>query len=240
MQREYAYSVWAAVAVLIWAVLAQAQIVAIYDEAVGPPAHGVFAYVLGDFAAPGVVTATPDSLVFDVTPNPNTVPHGRGVVYSPRINFVASQHEWDIRLRVLAENNAAGFLLGYDDHDGLLESDPDVENWVFRFDLSPYSPADGWVTLRQGFGAPVAYVPLLPGPMLDMVQNPGLQNIFLFAEPTSAKRLHIELDYIRIRAVPEPQTCGLLLTGIAASTLVGGRRARRQRGEMPPIAERNG
>jgi hypothetical protein len=94
----------------------------------------------------------------------------------------------------------------YSDQD---EGVPIDEGWVFRFDVGSYTPADDWVVLRQGFHSPIV---VGTG---DGIQNPGLVLIGFVRETANAERLHIELDYLSIVPVPEPELLSLLLFGAA-------------------------
>jgi hypothetical protein len=82
------------------------------------------------------------------------------------------------------------------------------------FDLSMLMPADSWVVLRQDFGNPVT--PAQVGAP-DNVQNPGLGAILVSVNPFTPGRFNIELDYVKILAIPEPASWLLPATGTMAA-----------------------
>jgi hypothetical protein len=194
-----------AITAICFASSARAQAVVTFDE--NTPNRTVH----GDFAVPGAVTVTPESLVFDAVPLPSApeVLGATGASISPGIDFAPSKYQWEMRFRILSGNNAPAVAAAYTDRDGT-EFLPQFETYVFNFDISSLNPADGWVTRRQGFGAP-----LFVDQPADGVQNPGLRGIFFTNANIGTTRFHFELDYLRIVPVPEPHAL-LMLAGIAA------------------------
>lgn len=183
------------------------QAVATYDENSQHP------LLVGDYGQPGAAVTTPSSIVFDVTPQPPFESFGGAALafYVPVIDFSPSNYRLETRFRVLEGNTVPvmGGVLA--DNDG----PSSLENWIYSFDISRYSPADSWITLSRSLNQPDA-IPVNEG---DGVLNPGLSSLAVVAgwPGGPGARFHLELDYLRIVPVPEPGAIGLL--GMGAGTL---------------------
>jgi hypothetical protein len=187
----------------------RAQAIATLDE------NSTLVHVLAN-DQPGAVTVTPNSVVFDVVPGPIPELGLIGVTVSVppmEVDFMPSDYRWLMRLRVLEGNDVAYVAAHALDRD---INDPGLsEIWEYRFDISTLTPADGWVTLRQDFSAPV----LTLGPA-DGIFNPDLEAIAFVVNDQLKTRLHVELDYLQIVPVPEPGGMALWLLGLWASAAV--------------------
>jgi hypothetical protein len=203
--------------------------IAVFDEdfGAGMSPHGSSEFRLSDFDVPGAVTITPDSIVYDVTNGvtPEFIAGFHALFYIPMIDFDPAIAIWEVRLRVLPNHQASGLVLGYHDEDSPTFG-TSFEVWPFPFDLSSLTPADSWVVLRQSFADPGQ--PAQVGTP-DSVQNPNLGAVLVSVNPSTPGRFNIELDYVRILAVPEPASWILL----AAATMAAGRCKTRKTIERP-------
>lgn len=195
-----------------------------FDESIIPanPINGFGPFGFDDFGAAGAVTATPTSIIFDVTDTTGTngVFGGFGVdfvVDDGAGNFIpqdldASVAQWDVRLKLLPNNQATALRFTLLDQD----TPGNVDEHVYEFDLTSV-PNDGQfhtlskpltdVLFTQGaFG-------FSPG---DGAVNPGLRQIQIQTPFASTGQLNIELDFAQINtpAIPEPHTLSLLVLGL--------------------------
>jgi hypothetical protein len=179
-----------------------AQAIATYDENSSFPFHNA------DYGQPGAVTLTANSILFDVSPPPPRTAFAGGALalFIPPINFAPAGYQVEARFRILPGNTAPAM--------GAVLNDQDVqssETWLYNFPISGYTPADSWITLRQGLSQP--YLVTSTG---DGILNPDLEALGLVAGGDSPDlRFHLELDYVRIIPVPEPGSLGLMSLGAA-------------------------
>jgi hypothetical protein len=159
------------------------------------------------YDAPGAVTYTADGILFDVGPE---LAGGVSKILLPGIDFAPNDYQWVFRFRLLPGNNIQGIGLTYGDLDED-EFSFNVETYLFFFDTSAYSPADGWVTLRQNFSAP-----FLVSSETEGIQNPDLVAIGIAPANGTGDRFHVEFDYVSIVPIPEPASISLLLVCAAA------------------------
>jgi hypothetical protein len=117
------------------------------------------------------------------------------------------------RIKIIPDNTASGIRAVYSEYDDPMKTSG--EEHVFQFDLTGV-PSDGNfhelikplsdILFSQGVAL------LAPG---DGVQNPGLFRVMVqnvFGVPES---LNVEIDYLRIRSIPEPTTWALVALGAA-------------------------
>jgi hypothetical protein len=186
-----------------------AEAIAVFDES--SPNHGE----VGAFA--GGVTATAESLIFNVGANPDFggLTGASYTIMAPMVDFDPAAYQWEWRFRILPGNNVQHMAAGYSDYDESVFSE---ETRAFDFDISALTPADGWVTLRQSLATPY----FMSG-FGDGVPNPDLGAIAITAGNVNADRFHIEMDYLRIVPVPEPSCAMLCLIGSYGWLMVSAR-----------------
>jgi hypothetical protein len=193
-------------ATLLTQSVARSQPIATFDES-------STLFLLADFSTPGAVTATPDSIVFDVEPPADAFAGVAGTLFIPEVDFAPSDYQLEVRFRLLPDNNVPGFGVVYAERDdGFFVP----ESWVFQFDISALTPADDWTVVRQRFDNPV-----VTGTN-DGVQNPDLELLAIVIPNAPDPHLHLELDYLRIIPIPEPSCLALL--GLAAMLITSPRR----------------
>lgn len=177
----------------------RADAIAVFDE------HSPNRTEIGAFE--GAVSATSESLVFNVGANPdfNGLTGASYTIIWPMVDFDPAAYQWEWRFRILTGNNVQHMAAGYSDYDESVFSE---ETRAFDFDISALTPADGWVTLRQSLATPY----FMSG-FGDGVPNPDLGAIAITAGNVNADRFHIEMDYLRIVPVPEPSCAMLCLIG---------------------------
>lgn len=200
----------------------------VFDENSVPnndPVNGFGSFTFDDFAAPGAVTDGPTSLILDIQDSngSNGVFGGVGVDYvleSPAgsMNFVpqdfdASTHEWQLRVKLLSNNEATGINAAFIDDDGAGTAD----DHQYSFDLTSV-PDDGeFHVLTLPLDSPgftQGAFGFTPG---DGLANPGLRQIQVQGQFGSTGRLNVEVDYLQIvPSIPEPASAVLLCFALLA------------------------
>lgn len=191
----------------------------VFDENTLPtnPVNGFGAFTFDDFGAAGALTDGPDSIILDVVDSNASngvfggvgvdyvleTPHGSGD-FAPQ-NFDASGHRWEMRLRILDNNEATSIRTTLIDVDGPGTAD----EHVYQFDLSGV-PADGaFHLLTLPVDTPLFTQGAFGFSAGDGVVNPGFRQLQIQSEFGSTGRLNVEIDFVRI--VPEPNSAFLLL-----------------------------
>jgi hypothetical protein len=217
---------------------AAGAIVVTFDENTYPinPLNTLGAFTFSDFAAFGAVTDGPASLILDVqdVDGQNGVWGGVGVDYIvggvTTVDFDPATHQIDLAVKILANNQASAIRAGYIDDDAATTG---ADQYVFQFDLSGV-PVDGQFHVLSLPMSAYLFVqtafPFTPG---NGVQDPGLRQMTIESQFGSTGRLNVEVDYVTIRAVPEPALLGLL-AGAAALPLRHAARRRRNRSHPGP------
>jgi hypothetical protein len=199
--------------------IASAQLPIVFDENTYPtnPENTFGAFTFDDFSAAGAFTDGPTSLILDVTDSnaSNGVFGGVGVDYGtpPGTNnhdFDPALATWELSVKILPNNAATAIRTAYIDQDPGFPVP--AEEYVYEFDLTGV-PNDGQFH--------VLTKPVLGGELFhqdafnfdandDGINNPGLRQMQIQSVFDSTGRLNVEIDYVRIVAVPEPASLALL------------------------------
>lgn len=183
------------------------------------PVNGFGSFTFDDFSSAGAVTESAEGIVLDITDDngSNGVFGGLGVdfvVDDGMGNFVPqdfdpSTHTWELRVKLLPNNEATGVNSTFIDDDGAGSGD----EHQYNFDLTGV-PDDGQFHIVTAAvdspGFTQGAFGLSAG---DGLVNPGLRQIQVQSQFGSTGRLNIEIDFLRI--VPEPTSGALLLIGLA-------------------------
>jgi hypothetical protein len=191
------------------------MVIAEFSEQVVPtnPENGFGFFTFDDFAPPGAVTDGATSLILDVSDSTgsNGVFGGVGVDYLQR-DFDPDFAFWELRLKILENNEASAIRTTYRDNDG---GDPvGADEHVFEFDLSGV-PMDGeFHTLTLPLSNVLFTQRAFGFDANDTLQNPGLNQMQIQSPFDSTGRLHVEVDFARIvTTIPEPSSIALLAVG---------------------------
>lgn len=205
-----------------------ATIVAEFSEQTWPanPQNSFSAFAFADFAAAGAVVDGPNSLIFDIAVDGDSLNGlfgGAGVDFGPFVagmlqplDFDPLLSSWEMRVRKLPGNRASTVNALYRDSDPATSA----ENYVFNFDLAGV-PNDGEFHIITVAATNFAFVQTALGSP-DGVNNPGLNQIQIQSVFGAAERLNIEVDYLRILTVPEPASA--VAWGLGAMVLACRRR----------------
>ncbi len=225
----------ALLAVAAFGARVNAQLPVQFDENTYPvnPENTFGAFTHGEFATAGALIDGPTSLILNVTDSnlDGNSFGGVGVDFGPLVGGALVPHDfnpatsvWELRIRKLPLNTATAIRTTYIDLDNFLGTSGDEH--VFEFDLTGV-PIDGnFHTLLKPASAPLftqGAFGLIAG---NTVNDPGLKQIqvqSLFGTPDI---LNVEIDYVRIRAIPEPAT--LALFGLGGLAMMAFRRKRMQ------------
>lgn len=234
MRRKFLFVVAAvAVAAAMAGTAARAQLPVVFDENYYPtnPTNTFGAFTFDDFSGPGAFTDGPNSLILDVTDftGTNGIFGGVGVDYGTppgtnNVNFNAAIAQWQVRLKILANNAATAFRTTYIDQDPGFPVP--AEEYIYEWDLTGV-PNDGQFH--------VLTKPVLGGELFhqtafnfdgadDGINNPGLRQVQIQSVFGSTGRLNIEVDYVQIVAIPEPAAAALLALGAVGCVLSARRR----------------
>lgn len=227
---------WLAAATMAAAFIARAasaQLPVVFDENYYPtnPTNTFGAFTFDDFSGPGAFTDGPTSFILDVTDftGSNGIFGGVGVDYGTppgtnNINFDPAIAQWELRIKILPNNAATAIRTTYIDQDPGFPVP--AEEYVYEFDLTAV-PNDGQFH--------VLTKPVLNGELFhqnafnfdandDGINNPGLRQVQIQSVFGSTGRLNVEVDYVRIVAIPEPASLALL--GLAVPAVMLSRRRR--------------
>ena len=214
--------------------LASAQLPVVFDESTYPtnPENTFGAFTFDDFSGPGAFTDGPNSLILDVTDftGTNGIFGGLGVDYGTppgtnNRNFNAADARVELNIKILPNNAATAIRSTYIDQDPGFPVP--AEEYVYEFDLTAV-PVDGLFHLLTK--------PVLGGELFhqnafnfdaadDGINNPGLRQMQIQSVFGSTGRLNVEIDFLRIVAIPEPAT--VLTLALAAPALAVAVRRRR-------------
>jgi hypothetical protein len=214
---------------------ASGQLPVQFDENTYPtnPENTFGAFLHGDFSSAGAFTDGASSLILDIqdTVAGNGVFGGVGVDYGPFVGGALVPHdfnpataEWVVRLKILPNNAATALRTTYIDVDNFLQTSGDEH--VYEFDLTGV-PADGnFHDLVKPASMPLftqGAFNLIAG---NTINDPGLKQLQIQSVFDSTGRLNVEIDFVAIRAIPEPTTVSIF--GLACLGVVGlGRRWRK-------------
>jgi hypothetical protein len=208
--------------------MARAQLPIVFDEGTYPtnPENTFGAFTFDDFSAAGAFTDGASSLTLNVTDTnaSNGVFGGVGVDYGTppgtnNHNFDPALAQWEINIKVLPNNAATAFRTTYIDQDPGFPVP--AEEYVYEFDLTGV-PADGQFHLLT---KPVTS-PLFNQNAFnfdaadDGVNNPGLRQLQIQSVFGSTGRLNVEIDFVRIVAIPEPASLALVALAAGVMALV--------------------
>jgi hypothetical protein len=233
MKRKRAWLVVAG-AVALLSRLASAQLPVVFDENTYPtnPENTFGAFTFDDFSGPGAFTDGPNSLILDVTDftGTNGIFGGVGVDYGTppgtnNRNFNAADARVELNIKILPNNAATAIRSTYIDQDPGFPVP--AEEYVYEFDLTAV-PVDGLFHLLTK--------PVIGGELFhqnafnfdaadDGINNPGLRQMQIQSVFGSTGRLNVEIDFLRIVAIPEPAT--VLTLALAAPALAVAVRRRR-------------
>jgi hypothetical protein len=233
MNRKRAWLVVAG-AVALLSRLASAQLPVVFDENTYPtnPENTFGAFTFDDFSGPGAFTDGPNSLILDVTDftGTNGIFGGVGVDYGTppgtnNRNFNAADARVELNIKILPNNAATAIRSTYIDQDPGFPVP--AEEYVYEFDLTAV-PVDGLFHLLTK--------PVIGGELFhqnafnfdaadDGINNPGLRQMQIQSVFGSTGRLNVEIDFLRIVAIPEPAT--VLTLALAAPALAVAVRRRR-------------
>jgi hypothetical protein len=234
MNRKCAWLVVAGAVALV-SRLASAQLPVVFDENTYPtnPENTFGAFTFDDFSGPGAFTDGPTSLTLNVTDSTGTngIFGGVGVDYGTppgtnNHNFDAATARLEMGIKILPNNAATAIRTTYIDQDPGFPVP--AEEYVYEFDLTTI-PVDGLFH--------VLTKPVLGGELFhqtafnfdaadDGINNPGLRQMQIQSVFGSTGRLNVEIDFVRIVAIPEPASVLMLaLAAPALAVAVGRRRA---------------
>jgi PEP-CTERM motif len=234
MNRKRAWWVVAG-AIALLSRLASAQLPVVFDENTYPtnPENTFGAFTFDDFSGPGAFTDGPNSLILDVTDftGTNGIFGGVGVDYGTppgtnNRNFNAADARVELNIKILPNNAATAIRSTYIDQDPGFPVP--AEEYVYEFDLTAV-PVDGLFHLLTK--------PVIGGELFhqnafnfdaadDGINNPGLRQMQIQSVFGSTGRLNVEIDFLRIVAIPEPATVlTLALAALALAVAVRRRRA---------------
>ncbi|MEO1498085.1 MAG: hypothetical protein AAFV43_13140 [Planctomycetota bacterium] len=207
----------------------------VFDENSIPtndPVNGFGSFSFDDYAG-AAVTETADSLILDVTDTTgsNGVFGGVGVDYIVEDppgsdNFVpqdfdASAHQWELRVKLLANNEATALRAVMIDDDGAGSAD----EHQYEFNLTSVPDDGNFHLLTLPVDSPLFSQTAFGFTAGNGSVDPGLRQIQLQSPFGSMGRLNVEVDFLRIaEVIPEP-TC-LALALIASFSLTFGRALR--------------
>jgi hypothetical protein len=206
--------------------MARAQLPIVFDENTYPtnPENTFGAFTFDDFSGAGAFTDGPSSLTLDVTDSNGTngVFGGVGVDYGTppgtnNRNFDPALAQWELNVKILPNNAATAIRTTYIDQDPGFPVP--AEEYVYEFDLTGV-PVDGQFHLLT---KPVTS-PLFNQNAFnfdaadDGANNPGLRQLQIQSVFGSTGRLNVEIDFVRIVAIPEPASFALV--SLAAGTML--------------------
>jgi hypothetical protein len=199
--------------------VANGQLTIVFDENTYPtnPENSFGAFTFNDFSVLGAFTDGPSSVILDVVDSNGVdgVYGGVGVDYGtpPGTNnhdFDVSSAQWEVRLKILPNNRASAFRTSYIDHDPQSPM-PAAEEYVYEFGLTNVPNDSAFHILTKTVSTELFHQNVVGFDVADDgINNPGLRRIQIQSVIGSAERLNIEIDYVRIVAIPEPTSLTLL------------------------------
>ncbi len=218
MKRKLLYFMATVAAVAMIGRVTSAQLPVVFDENTYPtnPENSFGAFTFDDFSYPGAFTDGPNSLILDVQDytGTNGVYGGVGVDYGtpPGTNnhdFDPAFAQWELSVRILKNNSATTIQATYIDQDAGVPVP--AEEYVYEFAFTGLSddglfhvltkPVTNELFHQTAFGFDAAD---------DGINNPGLRQLRIQSALGSTGRLNVEIDYVRIVAIPEPASLTLL------------------------------
>jgi hypothetical protein len=233
MMQKVLFVATAVVVVALSGLVARAQLPVVFDENTYPtnPENTFGAFTFDDFSAPGAFTDGPTSLILDVTDanSSNGVFGGVGVDYGTppgtvNHDFDPSLAQWEVNVKILPNNAATALRATYIDQD--LGFPVPAEEYVFEFDLTGV-PNDGQFHVLTKLASSPTFNQSAFGfdAADDGINNPGLRQMQFQSVFGSTGRLNVEIDYVRLVAIPEPASLGLV--ALAVPSLFAAARRRR-------------
>lgn len=194
---------------LLVATTSSAAVILTFDENTVPtnPDNGFGTFTYGGLGG-AAVTDGPTSLTID-----STSFGGIGVDYNQR-DFNPAQASAEIRLRVLDGNVASGLSAVFVESDDATNGPNTGEQFGLFFNISALTPGGPFVTLTAPMSSAGSYGGAFGRDPGNNNFDPGLYQVQLQSQFGGTDRLHVEVDYFTITAVPEPAAVGMLLVAL--------------------------
>jgi hypothetical protein len=197
-------------------------VIATFDETYVPnnPLNTYGSFTHGQFN--GAVTDGPTSLTFDVlnSGGDSGAFGGIGVDYGTYneilmgllpLNFNAAQAYWEVRLKLLPNNEATAIRTSIRDMDTLGTAG---DEHVYEFNLANVPNDGNFHSLFAQVASPTFSQTAYSFQAGDGLVNPGFDQLQIQSVYGATGRLNVEIDHVTIWQVPEPSA--LVLAGLVS------------------------